>query len=330
MKKDFFVNITISLFAIITVLCTAEIIMRFAWQMGGLPDRPLYQRSSDPYMRYELKPGAKYQQIVVNSQGYRGELRSQEKPANTFRILMLGDSETLSLLTPIQDTLAVQLELLLNSNSKDKKYEVLNFGVEGYNTFSELEQLKVKGLKYNPDLIILNYCLNDPDPAEYYFSDNFWIRSSALVRWFSWRIKKNEVKKERKKANIKTENDFILYLHQPKYFAPVSKAIREMSNIAKLRGNKIAVVIFPSSGKGVTSFKEDYLFAQVHKIIKNIPSDNIVFIDLIDEFNRLGLTPQQVSVNYDLNESHKNATALKVSANYILEKLKEEKAIPLK
>jgi hypothetical protein len=328
MKKDIFVNIAISFISIVLVLCAAEIIMRIAWQMGGLPDRPLYQRSPDPYMRYELKPGAKYEQIVVNDQGYRGPSRSPQKPANTFRILMLGDSETLSLLLPEKDSLAGQLETLLNKKSSGPHYEVLNFGVEGYNTFSELEQLKVKGLKYNSDLIILNYCLNDPDPAEYYFSDTFWMRHSALVRWFSWRIKKNEVKKERKKADIKTENDFILYLHQPKYFNPVARALQEMGDIAKAHGNKLAVVIFPCSGKDVPGFKENYPFTSVHKLIKGIPSDKIIFIDLLDEFNRLNLNPPQVSIDYYHDESHKNAAALKISAEYIYGILKSNKAIP--
>ena len=327
MKKDIFINIGLALVAVFLVLSAAEIIMRFAWKMGKLPDRPLYQRSSDPYLRWELKPGSHHAFVEVNADGYRGPVRSPKKPANTFRVLMLGDSEILSLLTPEQDTLAAQLENILNAKSTGLRYEVLNFGVEGYNTFSELEQLKVKGLKYNPDLIILNYCLNDPDPAEYYFSDSFWMRHSALVRYFSSRIKKASIKKERKKSNIKNESDFILYLHQPKYFLPVQRAMLEMADIAKGRGNKLAVVIFPSSGKGVEDFKERYPFVGVHKQLKNIPSDNIIYIDLIDEFNRLGLDPVKVSIDYYRDESHKNAAALKICAEYIYGILKSKKAV---
>ena len=220
------------------------------------------------------------------------------------------------------------MENILNARSSGLRYEVINFGVEGYNTFSELEQLKIKGLKYDPDLIILNYCLNDPDPAEYYFSDTFWMRHSALVRWFSWRLKKNEVKRERKKANIRNENDFIIYLHQPKYFAPVAKALEEMGNIASTRGNKLVVVIFPGSGKGVMDFKQGYPFSGAHKLIKSVPSKDIVFIDLLDEFNRLGLTPKQVCIDYERDESHKNAATLKICAEYLYNTLKSDKLIP--
>jgi len=327
-KKDVFINICLGLVSVFLVLSAAEIIMRFAWKMGRLPDRPLYQRSADPYLRWELKPGSHHACVEINSDGYRGPVRPVRKPANTFRVLMLGDSETLSLLTSEQDTLAAQLENILNAKSAGLRYEVLNFGVEGYNTFSELEQLKVKGLKYDPDLIILNYCLNDPDPAEYYFSDSFWMRHSALARYFSTRIKKASIKKERKKSNIKNESDFILYLHQPKYFLPVQRAMLEMAGIAKSRGNKFAVVIFPSSGKGVEDFKGKYPFTSVHKLIKSVSSDNIVFIDLMDEFNRLGLDPVKVSIDYYHDESHKNAAALKICAEYVYGILKSEKVIP--
>ena len=328
MKKGILLNIGVSLFSVILVVGAAEIIMRLTWKMGRLPDRPLYQRSANPYLRWELKPGSSHACVVVNANGYRGPVRSVKKPADTFRILMLGDSETLSLCTPEQDTLASQLESLLNQKSSGLKYEVLNFGVEGYNTFSELELLKVKGLRYGPDLIILNYCLNDPDPAEYYFSDNFWMRSSALVRYFSSRIRKIQIKKERKKQNIETEEDFLNYLHQPKYFATVSNAILEIAKIAGSRGEKLVVVIIPCSSKCVLDFKEGYPFTRIHSLIKNIPSDNIIFIDLLDEFSRLGLTSEGVSIDQAHNETHKNSMALKISASYIYEILKSNKAIP--
>ena len=60
---------------------------------------------------------------------------------------MLGDSETLSVMLEGSHTLAAQLENLLNQKLSSLHYEVLNFGVEGYNTLQELEQFKAKGLK---------------------------------------------------------------------------------------------------------------------------------------------------------------------------------------
>lgn len=318
----------LSIASLFIVLFCAEIIMRFSWEMGGWVKRPIYRRSSNPYLRYELVAGAKSGYISINSDGFRGPEYSLTKPAKTFRIIMLGDSETFSFMLEQSDTLAAQLENLMNQKSSLVHYEILNFGVEGYNIFQELEMLKTKGLKYNPDLIILNYVLNDPEPGEYYFEKTFFMRHSALVRYFSYRIKKGLIRRERKRLNIRTEVDNYYYYHKPKYFIPVKETMLEMAQIAGGRANKLVVVIFPTSSIIVKDFKEDYPYRALHELIKSINSDNIIFVDLIDEFNRLNMTPQSVSINYAYDESHKNASCLKISAQYIYAILKSNKVIP--
>ncbi len=328
MKKDLTVNILISIVSLFIVLFCAEIIMRLSWEMGGWVKRPIYRRSFNPYLRYELVPGAKTLNISINSDGFRGPKYSIPKPPNTFRIIMLGDSETFSFMLAQNESLAAQLEDLLNQKPGSLHYEVLNFGVEGYNTFQEMEMLKAKGLKYSPDLIILNYVLNDPEPGEYYFEKTFFIRHSALVRYFSYRIKKALIKRERKRLKIKTEIDNYYYYHQPKYFIPVKETLLEMADISAERANKLIVIIFPVSSIMVKDFKENYPYRRLHELIKGINSDKIIFIDLIDEFNRLSLTPQDVSINYAYDESHKNAASLKVLARYIYGILKSHRVIP--
>lgn len=328
MKKNLLTNIGVLAVTVIAVLFTAEIIMRFAWEMGGWVKRPIYRKSTNAYLRYELVPNAKSGHISINSDDFRGPEYPIKKPENTFRIIMLGDSETFSFMLEDEYTLPFQLQDVLNRNSTRLHYEVLNFGVEGYNTFQELEQLKTKGLKYNPDLIILNYCLNDPEPGEYYFDKTFLMRHSALVRYFSYRIKKTTIKRERKKLNLRTEVDHYYYLHQPKYFSRVKNVVSEIADTAKLRGSKLVLVIFPTSSTDVKDFKENYPYGKLHKLVKGIQNKNIIFIDLIEEFNRLGMGPREVSINYDYNESHKNPKALKASAEFIYNTLKADKLIP--
>jgi len=328
MKKSTLTNLIVTLISISAVLLTAEVIMRFAWKMGGWVERPIYQRSFNPYLRYELVPGGKFSATSINSDGFRGADYQIPKAPGTFRIIMVGDSETLSVKLPDKDTLPYQLEALLNKSSQGINYQVLNFGVEGYCTFQELEMLKTKGLKYEPDLIILNYCLNDPEPGEYYFQKNFFLRHSALVRYFTFRIKKRLIKKERKKLGIDTEIDNYYYYHQPKYFDRVKEAILETSEIAGDSGDKLLLVIFPTSSIMVKDFRANYPYWPLHEIVRGIKSRNMVTIDLLDEFNRLNLTPQEVSIDYQYDESHKNPQALGVAAEYIYRTLKEERLIP--
>lgn len=142
----------------------------------------------------------------------------------------------------------------------------------------------------------MNYVLNDPEPGEYYLNKNFPMRHSALVRYFTYRIKKALIRRERKRLNIHTEVEHYYYLHQPKYFARVEKAILDIADIAKERSRKLVVVIFPTSSIVVKDFKESYPYKAMHALIKSIKSDNIIFIDLIDEFNRLGMSPPRTSL----------------------------------
>ena len=328
MKRSTLINLIVTLISIFAVLLTAEIIMRFAWKMGGWVERPIYQRSFNPYLRYELVPGENFSATSINADGFRGRDYQVPKGPETFRIIMVGDSETLSVKLPDKDTLPYQLQELLNQNSEGINYEVLNFGVEGYCTFQELEMLKTKGLKYEPDLIILNYVLNDPEPGEYYFQKNFFIRHSALVRYFTFRIKKRLIKKERKALGIDTEIDNYYYYHQPKYFDRVKDAILEMSEIAGDSNHKLLVVIFPTSSIMVKDFRANYPYWPLHELVRGIKSKNMATIDLLDEFNRLNLTPQEVSIDYEYDESHKNPHALGVAAEYIYRTMKKERLIP--
>jgi len=96
MQKKIIVNFLVSLIAVFVVLSVAEIILQSFWEMGGWVKGPLYQRNSSPYLRYELVPGAKSGNVLINSAGFRGPEYPLNKPDNTFRIAMLGDSETLN------------------------------------------------------------------------------------------------------------------------------------------------------------------------------------------------------------------------------------------
>ena len=150
------------------------------------------------------------------------------------------------------------------------------------------------------------------------------MRHSALVRYFSYRVKKAMIRRERKRLNINTEIDNYYYYHRPVYFARVREGVRELADIAGKRNNKLVVVIFPTSSIMVNDFKENYPYWPLHKLVKSIGTKNILFIDLIDEFNRLGMTPQEVSINYQYDESHKNPSALGISARYIYEVLRSK------
>jgi hypothetical protein len=66
--------------------------------------------------------------------GTREEGLTIRKPANVFRIAILGDSIVESLQVPIEETFGKQLERQFKKTTSGKELQVLNFGISGYST----------------------------------------------------------------------------------------------------------------------------------------------------------------------------------------------------
>lgn len=97
---------------------------------------------------------------TVNGHGYRGGAYSMKKPEDTKRIIVLGDSFTFGEGVKLEDTFCSRLEKLLDK-AYEAPVEVLNFGICGLATRHEYYYLKQSGLRFEPDLVLLVYVLND-------------------------------------------------------------------------------------------------------------------------------------------------------------------------
>ena len=102
---------------------------------------------------------------VTNNDGLIGEINyAIEKPQGVYRIIALGDSFTEGPYVENKDTYPKQLETILNSQrpcSNIDGFEVLNFGVGGYDIEYAANRFLTRGLKYQPDLIL--WFLKDDD-----------------------------------------------------------------------------------------------------------------------------------------------------------------------
>ncbi len=103
------------------------------------------------------KEGAAY--VRINSQGLRDREHPKQKPANTYRIAIIGDSFCEALQVPLEQTFWHLLENRLTDCPAlaGKQIEVLNFGVSSYGTGQELLALRTRALDYAPDLIVLAF-----------------------------------------------------------------------------------------------------------------------------------------------------------------------------
>jgi lysophospholipase L1-like esterase len=117
-------------------------------------------------------------------------MRDKEFDKNTikylYKIAVIGDSHSYSTkVKKVEETFPYQIEEYINSSVEKKIVKVINFGVPGYNTAQELEVLKSKALMFNPNLIILQYSINDTHVCNYiqpeYKSLNTLIHKSRFL-----------------------------------------------------------------------------------------------------------------------------------------------------
>lgn len=122
--------------------------------------RELFRLSEDPLLGYELQPGAPDGTGRINSAGFRGREVTEAKPAGVLRIVAVGDSVTFGQPKRPEESWPAALERELRA--RGVAAEVLNLGVTGYNVLQVAERLRTLGLRYEPDLVLYGYVLNDP------------------------------------------------------------------------------------------------------------------------------------------------------------------------
>jgi hypothetical protein len=145
---------------IVMGLGLAELLLRMFGL--GTPPRavvihPLRGRSYSPDSTFVFRGEGGPRQIVLNSHGFRDSSRRPDKPAEVFRIAVLGDSYVEASHVDLADRMTERLEVELNQRSVfgTRRVEVLNFGVAGYGTFNELQTLRHEVWNFQPDLVLV-------------------------------------------------------------------------------------------------------------------------------------------------------------------------------
>lgn len=115
-----------------------------------------------PHARAEIKSRDLKRSIEVrtNSLGYRGPEVAMPKPADTYRIVILGDETILAPETPEEDHFILQLAALLHERTR-LKIDVVNAGIPGACPLTEFLAFKQKLLAVQPDLVLLHFDWSD-------------------------------------------------------------------------------------------------------------------------------------------------------------------------
>lgn len=168
-KNNILINIGLGLIALICAFGVGEISTRLLFKDKTV----LFPRYHQEYKygRYTLRgtrPNTEFWhtsidgswKFVTNSKGYRSTQEyDYEKPANTIRILVLGDSHTQGHEVRQEATYSAVIERYLNMHIG--KADVINTGVSGFSNAEELVYLENEGFKYSPDVVVLGFFAND-------------------------------------------------------------------------------------------------------------------------------------------------------------------------
>ena len=176
--RNLFAKLVLIVFSLLLVALLLECALRVAfyhskdfsmemWKYAVLMKRPV----SDPKLSFVHEPNTDGflmgQDVKINSEGLRDNEYSLAKASRReSRILVLGDSTSLGWGVP---RLKRQPRYCRGIECRDvpgyERFEVINSGVGNYDTVQEVTYYKTRGRDFHPDLIILAYFINDPEPV---------------------------------------------------------------------------------------------------------------------------------------------------------------------
>jgi hypothetical protein len=262
--------------------------------------------------------------MTINSQGLRGDEVTQQKPAGTYRILGIGDSFAFGEGVKDEDTFLHRLQVRLNTNGSGPRYQVLNAGVQGYNTRDEVINLEYRWASFQPDLVIIVFYINDA-----YRDTTILNRGQELGIYdmptglakcsYLWDIAQHRYRSYH--AAKEVENFYQMqYFSDPKTFFdspgtfrvdwPVCAAsLERATQIAQKHKFRLGLVMFPELYK----LKHGYPFERIHQLVgETCGRLNIPFLDLLDTFRGRG--PESLWVHPSNHHPNEIAHALAETA----------------
>jgi lysophospholipase L1-like esterase len=216
--------------------------------------------------------------VRINSQGLRDYEYSLAKPAGVYRIMLLGDSTTFGWGVPVNETTAKILERNLNTQHLPgyDHVEVLNAGVGNYDTVQEVTYYHTRGRAFQPDLVVLVYFINDPEPVPVE-RKGFLVDSSYLIAFSVNRF-------DGVLRRIGTRPDWnkyysSLYDDSRPGFQACKSALVDLASTTRRENTKLLVAILPE----LHQINNSYPFTAAHQKIKDVlATEHAPVLDLID------------------------------------------------
>lgn len=305
-----------------------------SWEESGKPidvcDFDQYQDIG--YMAYEIigypskrefqmRPNNKFEvmgfEALTNSVGLRDQEYSIEKPVNTYRVAIVGDSVTFGLGVKQEEGYPEVLEKKLQLALPHKNVEVINFGIPAYNGQQKLAMIAERAVEYNPDIIVFGHLIDDMGHAS--------VTSLPIPTFLAQALNKHSYlfscfrKKTLEKFSMlnNTPYKMLFHEHSPAWKAYRDEVVSGLVTIKRERNIPILVVMLPVL-VGREKLAEDGIVDIHHFLSANFESAGLASIDILSLARNKNMDQYRIKVN-DLY--HPNAAGHELIAQAIFEAL---------
>jgi lysophospholipase L1-like esterase len=254
--------------------------------------------------------------VAINSLGFRNREITVAKPPNVIRILLVGDSLTLGWGVRAEDTFAERLEARLNDelhrSGAGLSAQVVNTGIGNYNTAQELALFENSGRQLAPDLVLLNYFINDAEPTP--VGRTPYIVSYSYLAMLLWGRLDSLRRMETAGDDYRTYYSR-LYADRADGFMAMRRALSGFGELSKADGFQFVVALLPE----LHSVSPNYEFAAIHEKVRALAlqSGASTVADLAGAF--AGEQPRALWVSPD--DAHPNARGHEIIANALTDHL---------
>ena len=267
-------------------------------------------------------------EVRINERGLRGPLVPYAKAPGTRRVVYLGDSVTFGYRAARwEDTFPFVADALVASGGAGP-VETVNLSVDGYSQWQEEIVLKDEGLRYDPDLVVVGFVLNDV--TEMFHLVRFggtreswqvrharrmgldrWLAKSAIVYVTQSAVRNIEARRRfgddvqlgaihEEELNVRT---LILKPDQPNVTVAWDRALADMQKIADdcaARKIPLLIAVFPFATQLTDP---DHLSAPQHRIMSYAKAHGLAAVDLLPamaaHLRETGAPPSELFVDGD-------------------------------
>lgn len=314
--RSIFVGMILCIASLLLTLLVVEALLRTGVLSSAMPQRTSIQER--PRSRMAL-PDFREPGFELGPKG------------DAFRILVIGDSFAWGDGVYWYDAFAPRLERRLNTVSRGERFEVINWSRPGWNTVRQVRTVEGRLDELDPDLVILAFVLNDPEPVEKSLLEQMLsaaegrLPRSGLSAWLFEHSRLYSLiwtRLENSRTHRELGN-FYRSLYEGEHWQACQRALKRLRNSTRRREVPMALVIFPVFD---SPMDDRYPYADLHAQVGAAGENlEIPVLDLLQVFQ--GMDTARLAV-VPFTNAHPSEIAHRVAADGILDYLVRGRLVP--